>query len=273
LPECLALLRDNPSARLLAGGTDLAVESNLAGRRFSHLISVEALPELGVFEDGPAAIEIGAGLTLDEIQTRWKDAPAAVRQWFRLFASPLIRNRATLGGNLATASSIGDAAPLLLALDAAVKIAGPDGIRAVPLSAFFTGYRRTVLAPGEILVSVAIPKPFPAVLRFFKLAKRKADDISTVAAVFALDFDRRGRVEMARFAFGGVAPTPIRAVDAEAEILGEPWNPAAVRQAQAAIRRTLAPLTDHRGSAEYRLAMAQSLLAKFQCEAPEGAAV
>jgi xanthine dehydrogenase small subunit len=271
LDECLSLLSQDPGARIIAGATDLAVESNLRGRKFPHLVSVEALQELRVFEDGAAAVEIGAGLTLQEIAARWS-APEVFGEWLALFASPLIRNRATLGGNLATASPIGDAAPLLLSLDAEVKIAGPAGIRIAPLDAFFTAYRRTALVPGELLVSVRIPKPLPLTVRFFKASKRRLDDISTVAACFALRLDRAGRVDAARIAYGGVAAVPRRVKPAEDELIGQVWNQSALRRAQRAIARTLQPMSDHRGSAAYRLALAQSLLAKFQHELEAAAA-
>ena len=126
----------------------------------------------------------------------WNDAPGAFREWLALFASPLIRNRATLGGNLATASPIGDAAPLLLALDAVVHVAGPAGRRSIPLSGFFTSYRKTAMAQGEILTAVEIPKPLPQFVRFYKVAKRRLDDISTVAAAMALDVDAKGLVRL-----------------------------------------------------------------------------
>jgi xanthine dehydrogenase small subunit len=250
----------------------MAVESNLHGRKFSHLVSVEALPELRVFEDGAAAVEIGAGLTLEEIAARWTSAPEVFGEWLLLFASPLLRNRATLGGNLATASPIGDAAPLLLALDAEVKIAGPSGIRILPLDAFFTGYRRTAMEAGELLVSVRIPKPLPILIRFYKASKRRLDDISTVAACFALRLDRSGCVDAARIAYGGVAEVPRRVKQAEDELIGRVWNYASLRRAQRAVERTLQPMSDHRGSAAYRLALAQSLLAKFQHELKAAAA-
>jgi len=272
LAECLSLLAEHAGARLIAGATDLAVESNLHGRKFAHLVSVEALSELRIFKDGPDAVEIGAGLTLSEIAHRWDSAPEAFAEWLLLFASPLIRNRATLGGNLATASPIGDSAPLLLALDAEVQIAGPQGIRTVPLDAFFTGYRRTALQAGELLVSVRIPKPLPLALRFYKASKRRLDDISTVAACFALRFDRAGRVTAARVAYGGVAAVPLRVKQAEDELIGHAWNHAALRRAQRAIERTLQPMSDHRGSAAYRLALTQSLLEKFRHELEAAAA-
>lgn len=266
LVECLHLLSEHPQARLIAGGTDLVVEANLRDRRWAVLISVEALPELRRFQDTDYAITIGAGLDLSEIGERWRDAPAVLDEWLRLFASPLIRNRATLGGNLATASPIGDSAPWLLACDATVQIAGPDGERSVPLSEFFLSYRQTSLTERDVLVSIRIPKPLAAETRFYKIAKRRTDDISTVAAGIAVTLDASARVARARFAYGGVAATPVRAVEAENAVLGRAWNASTIKRAQDVIARTLKPMSDHRGSAEYRLAMAQSLLEKYSFE-------
>ncbi|PWT93302.1 MAG: xanthine dehydrogenase small subunit [Proteobacteria bacterium] len=254
LAECFAAMARHPGAKLIAGATDLAVESNLRLRRFAHLISLEALEELRMFRETLEAYEIGAGRALAEI-----DLPHDVwREWLPLFASPLIRNRATLGGNLATASPIGDAAPLLLALDAQVRIASAEGDRVLPLDRFFTGYRQTALVAGELLRSVIVPKPLPPVARFYKVAKRQSDDISTVAACFAIRADGTARV-----AYGGVAATPVRVVKAE-EALWAGWTDAAVARAHEILRSTLHPIGDHRGSAAYRLAMAQSLLDKFR---------
>lgn len=266
LDECLELLRADPGAKLVAGATDLGVESNLLERRWSHLVSVEAVRELHEFADTPAAVRIGAALPLSEIERRWRDAPDVFQEWLTLFASPLIRNRATLGGNLMTASPVGDGAPLLLALDAMLHIAGAGGRRVLPLSDFFAGYRTTVMRPGEVLVAVEIPKPLPRYVRFYKVAKRRLDDISTVAAAMGLDLDSSGRVRRARFAFGGVAATPIRVVEAENTIFGQPWNAGAVDRVQRILDRTLQPLTDHRGSSEYRLEVSKSLVEKYQWE-------
>jgi xanthine dehydrogenase small subunit len=186
-----------------------------------------------------------------------------MRDWFQLFASPLIRNRATLGGNLATASPVGDAAPLLMALDAQVNLASRDGHRRVPLCEFFRGYRQTAMRQGELIVSVSVPKPYPRHAAFFKVAKRALDDISTVAAAYAITLDGAGRVAHCRIAYGGVAATPVRVRAAEDALTGLPWGAPAVRDAQRAIAADLRPMSDHRGSAEYRLAVAQSLLEKF----------
>ena len=272
LEDCLSIVANDPDARLIAGATDLGVESNLRGRRWRHLVSLEAIAELREFSETTDSIRIGSALTLNEIAQRWRGAPEAFRQWLLLFASPAIRNRATLGGNLATASPIGDGAPLLEAFDARLHLAGPAGRRAVALSQFFTGYRRTVLEPGELIIAIEIPKPLPAFSRFYKVAKRRMDDISTVAAGFSIDWNPAGRIERARFAFGGVAPVPLRVETAEEATIGERWNEATVRRVQVILARTLKPISDHRGSAEYRLAMAESLIEKFWWERQEAAA-
>jgi xanthine dehydrogenase small subunit len=268
------LLAANPDARLIAGCTDLGVEANVHYKRWAHLVSVEAVPELHECSRsaaGPstalgASVRIGAALPLDDIGRRWADAPAVVREWLDLFASPPIRNRATLGGNLATASPIGDSAPLLLALDASIHIAGPNGKRTLPLASFFTGYRKTVLQRGEILTTIEIPAPLPGFVRFYKVAKRRLDDISTVAAAMAIDRDGSGRIRRARFAFGGVAASPVLVAEAEQVIAGQPWNESAVERVQAVLERVLAPMSDHRGSKDYRREVAKSLVEKFWWE-------
>jgi xanthine dehydrogenase small subunit len=266
IDECVTLMRAHPEARLVAGATDLAIESNLGRRRWPHLISLEAIEELRRFASSEHAVSIGAALSLTDLGRLWNDAPPAFAEWLALFASPLIRNRATLGGNLSTASPVGDAAPLLLALDARLHVAGARSWRVIPLSSFFAGYRKTAMAAGELLVAIEIPKPLPARVGFYKVAKRRLDDISTVSAGMALDLDAGGRVRRARFAFGGVAPTPVRASAAEDAIAGQQWNPAAVERVRGVLDRTLRPISDHRGSAEYRREVSKSLVEKYYRE-------
>ena len=264
--ECVALLARLPAARIVAGATDLGVESNIRGHRWPHLIGVEAIDELRAFHESADAITIGAALSLTDIGRQWTGAPAVVHEWLELFASPAIRNRATIGGSLVTASPIGDAAPLLIALDARVRIAGSGGRRRVDVGAFCSGYRKTVLRADEIVTAIEIPKPLPRVVRFYKVAKRRIDDISTVAAAMALDRDDTGRVGRARFAFGGVAATPLRLLRAEDAVAGQPWDERAVAGVQQVLDGTIAPLSDHRGSAEYRLEVSKSLIEKFWWE-------
>jgi xanthine dehydrogenase small subunit len=247
LTTCLAMAAADPEALFVAGNTDLGVVTNIRHRRFASLIGLEGVPELRQFLDSDTYVEIGAALTLSEVEAFWSEAPPVVAEWLALFASPLIRNRATLGGNLATASPVGDSAPLLLGLGAEVRLSRIGSERVVPLSEFFLDYRRTALEPGELLRSIRIPKPYPEHIRFYKVAKRRMDDISTVAACFSTG----SRV---RLAFGGVAAIPLGVESGD-------WN-----RAKEAMGRKLSPLSDHRGSAAYRAAIAQSLLDKFQWE-------
>ena len=267
--ECVGVLDADAAAKVIAGGTDLGVESNLRARRWDHLVSLEAIAELQEFEETGEKVSIGAGLPLTDVLLRWKNAPPALLECLLPFASPTIRNRATLGGNLGNASPIGDSAPLLMALDAEVCLAGTSGRRRIPLDSFFTGYRQTALEAGEFITAVEVPKPFPRLVRFFKASKRRTDDISTVAAGLAVSLDDDERVEHARFVFGGVADRSTRAVDAENAVIGRHWNLTTIELAQAALARTLRPMSDHRGSAAYRLAVAQAFLEKFWYQSTE----
>jgi len=272
LEECFSIAAAHPEARWIAGATDMSVEANLKFRRWPHLVSLESVAELREFEETRDFARIGAALPLTDIALRWVGAPEAFQDWLLLFASPPLRNRATLGGNLATASPIGDSAPLLMALDAVVHIAGASGRRTVPVASFFAGYRQTALQPGELLTAIEIPKPLPSSIRFYKAAKRRMDDISTVAAGISMEQDSAGRVTRAVFAFGGVAAVPLRVYAAEEAVLGERWNQAAVERVQTVLERTLQPISDHRGSAEYRVEVAKSLVEKFWWERQEAAA-
>ena len=181
------------------------------------------------------------------------------------FASRLIRNGATLGGNLATASPIGDAAPALLALEAGVVLVSSRGEREVSLADFFTGYRQTVRAADELIRAVRVPLPASSVVGFHKIAKRRWDDISSVAVGFALDVVD-GVVAKARIGLGGVAATPIRALATEAALEGRPWTGATVAEAAEVMRGEGTPLDDMRASAAYRSAMLGTALPKLFAE-------
>jgi xanthine dehydrogenase small subunit len=260
---CISAMTEHPDAVIVAGATDLGVEANLKGRRSPHLVSLEAIDEVHRVEEDGSRVRIGSAVALSDIPRLWTSRPGAVDDWLALFASPLIRNRATLGGNLATGSPIGDAAPLLLALDAQVQVAGVQGRRTVALESFFLGYRKTALLPGEVIVNIDIPLPTPSLLRFYKVSKRRADDISTVAAAFAINRDHDGIVRHARLAFGGVAATPVRLRDVEAALLGRPWTETVATEIAARVEGAVAPMSDHRGSATYRREVAGRLIEKF----------
>ena len=262
LDEALAVLRDEPDATVVAGSTDWGVEVNLRGRRAALTIAIEHLPELRSVSFGDAAIEIGAALPLSEVERRLEGRVPLLAELFPQFASPLIRNRATIGGNLGTASPIGDAAPALLALEARVVLVSADGEHDVDLAEYFTGYRQTLRRPDELVRAVRIPLPLAQITAFHKIAKRRFDDISSVAVGFALDLDD-GVVASARIGLGGVAATPLRARATEALLIGRPWTIETVRDAASVLASEGTPMSDHRASAEYRSLMLGTALLKL----------
>jgi len=269
LEELFAVLADEPEAKLLAGGTDMAIELTQRYMRHACIVSLEGVTELHAFEESDEAVSIGAGVPLTQVERRLGERLPVLHTLFNLFSSRLIRNRATLGGNLVNASPIGDSPPVLLALGAELVLARSGGERTVPLDGFFTGYRQTILEPREVVRAVRLPKPFPTFTRFFKVSKREMDDISTVAGAFAIELEG-GLVKTARLAYGGVAATPIRAHEAERVLVGSPWSESSLRAASAALEKAGTPMTDHRGSAAYRRAMINRLLERFFHETQEG---
>ncbi|WP_431888952.1 xanthine dehydrogenase small subunit [Nocardiopsis alba] len=260
LAETVRVLRERPDTVVVAGSTDWGVEVNIRSRRAERVIAIDRLPELRELRVESDHVEIGAALTLTEVERRLDGAVPLLAELFPLFASRLIRNSATLGGNLGTGSPIGDAPPALLALEASVLLTDADGEREVPLSDYFTGYRRSVRRPDELIRAVRVPLPLSPVVAFHKIAKRRFDDISSVAVAFALDVED-GVVRKARIGLGGVAATPIRALAAEAALEGGAWSAENVEAAARVLRGEGTPMSDHRAGAEYRSAMlGQSLL-------------
>jgi xanthine dehydrogenase small subunit len=268
LADAVALLAERPDATVVAGCTDWGVEVNLRGTRAPFVVAVDRLPELRTFSVDADVVEIGAALTLSEAERLLDGRVPLLDQLWPQFASRLIRNGATLGGNLGTGSPIGDAPPALLALEASVVLAGPTGEREVPLASYFTGYRRSVREPGELIRAVRIPLPVAPLAAFHKIAKRRFDDISSVAVAFALDV-RDGVVARAAIGLGGVAASPLRATATEAALVGRPWTVDTVRDAAAVLRGEGTPIDDHRASAAYRAAMLGQSLLKFHTESAQ----
>lgn len=268
LADALKLWADHPDATVVAGSTDWGVEVNLRGARAPFVIVVDQLPELRGLDVADDVIEIGAALTLTEVERRLAGRVPLLEQLIPQFASRLVRNAATLGGNLATASPIGDAAPALLALGAEAVLVSQRGERVVPLDQFFPGYRRPALAPGELIRSVLVPQPLAAVTDFFKVSKRRLDDISSVAVAVALDVDDE-HVRRVRIGLGGVAATPIRALRTEEALLGRRWDTRTVAEAAEVLASEGTPLDDHRASAAYRRAMLGQALHRLHARTTE----
>jgi xanthine dehydrogenase small subunit len=277
-PESLSAvfesLEQYPDGVLLAGGTDLMVASNQRHVRYPSLVSLAGVAELQRVEWHSDEVVLGAGVSLSRLERELQGERGAelalLHELLPLFSSRLIRNRATIGGNLATASPIGDSAPALLALGAELSLASARGRRRLPLSEFFTGYRQTALGLGELIESVHLPRPLPRLQRFYKVSKRVMDDISSVAGAFTLELDAAGRVERATFAYGGIAAVPLRAFELERLVAGRDWDAETVAELVRAARQLGTPLSDHRASADYRRAMIGSLIERFHADTSRG---
>jgi len=271
LQDVLQLLHDHPDATLVAGSTDLGLEMSWYRQHYPVMIALEGVEELSHLHQTEEAVTIGAAVPLSHIEDRLRGVFPSLDEMLFWFAARQVRNRATLGGNLGTASPIGDMPPVLLALDATIQVASLNGERTIPIAEFFKGYRVTDLRPGEVIVSVTIPKTLaPGAVRrlsqSYKIGKRGTDDISIVAASYTVDLDEQDRVVKARLAYGGVAATPIRAIAIEDWLVGQPWSLDTVLTAKARLKTTFTPLTDLRGSADYRQRLVANLFEKFFVE-------
>ena len=268
LEEVFDLLAKHPEAVLIAGATDLGVEINKFHRQPRVMVSLEHVAELKRVENTPAYVEVGAAVPLTLLEEGLRGLFLALDEMLRWFAARQIRNRATLGGNLATASPIGDLPPVLMALDAELRLESAAGARWVEVSSFFKDYRKTELRPGEVIRSVRIPKGSPAgaarrLSQAYKVGKRGTDDISIVAAAFVVDLDGNERVVSARLAYGGVAATPVRALEVEKRLVGKTWNVETVRGVKRELGGAFTPISDLRGSAAYRQKLVVNLFEKF----------
>ncbi|MBW4522302.1 MAG: xanthine dehydrogenase small subunit [Scytolyngbya sp. HA4215-MV1] len=273
LSEVLALLQQHPNATLVAGATDLGLDFSHHRKSYPVLVSLEAVVELNFMHQTTEAVEIGAAVPLSHIEDRLRGVFPSLDEMLYWFAARQVRNRATLGGNIGTASPIGDLPPVLLALDAELKLASAVGERTLPLANFFKGYRQTDLQPGEVIVSCKIARTIaPGAVRrlsqSYKIGKRGTDDISIVAAAFCIDLDEQNQIVHARLAYGGVAATPVRAIVVEQWLLGKPWTAETIQQAKSHLKTAFTPLTDLRGSAEYRKLLIANLFEKFFVEYP-----
>ena len=272
LTATLELIHQRPDAVLVAGSTDWGVEVNLRGRRAPFVVGIDQVPGLREMQVDDDAFTLGAALTLTELERRLDGAIPLLDQVWPQFASRLIRNGATLGGNLGTASPIGDFPPALLALEAELVLASVDGERTVPLADYFTGYRQSVRRPSELIKAIRIPRPLAPLIAFHKIAKRRFDDISSVAVGYAVRLDG-GVVSQVRIGLGGVAATPLRALATEAALVGRPWNEEAAEAAAEVLAAEGTPIDDMRSSAAFRSAMLGQSLLKFYYESTTGALI
>lgn len=266
LDELAAQLERNPRARLLAGSTDIGLWVNKQFRDVGDLVYVGDVADMKTIDEVGGELVIGAGASLE---AAWRALTLRVESltdvWLR-FASPPIRNAGTMGGNVANGSPIGDSAPVLMALDASLLLRKGAVTRRVPLDAFYLGYMKNQLQPGEFVQAIVVPLAATArEVRAYKISKRFDCDISALCAGLAIEFDA-DLVRDVRIALGGMAAVVKRARATEAAIKGQPWTEATVKVAQATLAAEFQPLSDMRASAAYRLQVAQNLLQRFWLE-------
>jgi xanthine dehydrogenase small subunit len=262
IDELAVLYQQHPQAKLLAGGTDLALEVTQRHQDVPLMIAIGQIEALKQVSWQGERLTIGAGAALSDLYPLLEKYHPAFGELLARFASQQIRNQGTLGGNIANASPIGDGAPMLLALDTMLNLRCGDVRRELPLHDFFLGYRQTALQPGEFIESIVLPATAPADFRAWKVSKRLEDDISAVCGAFNLRIEH-GMIRSARLAFGGMAATPKRALLCEQQLVGQPWRRATVERAVQALAQDFTPLSDFRASSGYRLLVAQNLLRRY----------
>lgn len=272
LDSAVALLDENPDAWILAGGTDLGLRITKHGEEPDIVLSLARVPDLHGISRGKNETAIGAAVSYtDALETIAELAPS-FGDMIRRIGAAQIRAMGTIGGNIGNASPIGDTLPPLIALDAEVDIVSRQGRRTVPMDSFITGYRKTVLEPGELVAAIRIPTPPEGRhISVYKIARRVDQDISAASAAFALDVTD-GKVTRARIAFGGVADRPLRASAVEDALTGRDWTLENARAAASAVRQSISPIDDARGSADYRNTVCVNLLERLWWETagPDG---
>ncbi|HEY7245227.1 MAG TPA: xanthine dehydrogenase small subunit [Xanthobacteraceae bacterium] len=264
LPDALFLRSRMPDARLLTGGTDLALMVSQKRERIPSVIYLGKVRELLAIEDIDNHLVLGSAVTYTQAFEPLIGHYPHLQAYFTRIGSPQIRNLGTIGGNIGTASPIGDMLPILLALGARLRLAShARGEREIAAEEFFVDYRRTALAGDELIVAIAIPKPSPGSLSFFdKISKRRDQDIASVCAAYNLVMEG-GIVRQMRIAFGGLAATAKRAYDVESALIDRPLSDEAVSDAARKLRQEFQPISDLRAGAQYRLTVAVNLLRRL----------
>ncbi|WP_421852724.1 xanthine dehydrogenase small subunit [Oricola sp.] len=265
LEEMLSLRAEHPDAVILAGGTDLGVARADYEGDWDRILSTAHVEEMRAVCVDADHFTFGAAATWEEVLSAVADDYPSLATLIRRFGSTQIRSMGTIGGNIGTASPIGDGPPALIALGASITLASRvGGARTLPLEDFFLDYRKTALRPDEVIVSVDVPRAAPdCAFRVYKLSKRYDQDISTVCGAFWLRLDGRAIADC-RLAYGGMAAIPKRATTSENRLRGAGLSPETMQAAAEVLKEDFTPLSDWRGSAGYRMTTAAALLARLE---------
>ncbi|MCK8464249.1 xanthine dehydrogenase small subunit [Aliiroseovarius sp. S1339] len=259
--ELAHALMTMPHATLVAGATDVGLWATKALRDLTPVVFMNGVKDLRDIRITDDEIRIGAGVTLEDLRGAIAPHHPHFAEMLRRFASLQVRNVATIGGNIANGSPIGDAPPALIALDAILHLRRGSETRAIPLESFFIDYGKQDRRLGEFVEAVSFKRQ-PDRLRAYKLSKRFDQDISAVLGAFNISVED-GIITDARIAFGGMAGTPKRATHVETALVGQPWTEDNVQAALSAFAKDFTPMSDMRASAEYRSKTAQNLLLRY----------
>ena len=254
----------NPQATLVAGATDVGLWVTKQMREMDQMIFLNQCDDMRQIAQAEDALTIGAGVTIARLIPVMEDLHPSCAAMLRRYGSAQVRAAATIGGNIANGSPIGDGPPALIALGARLHLRQGDARREIALEDFFLAYGRQDRRPGEFVEGITIPRQ-PDRLRCYKLSKRVDQDSSAVCGCFNITVTD-GKVTAARIAFGGMAGTPKRAAHVEAALIGQPWTLASVTAAMQAFAQDYTPLSDMRASASYRLNTASNLLHRYFLE-------
>ncbi len=266
LHDALAFRSKFPRAIIISGATDTALRQTKKRELLPEILDVSAISELNYFVEEDNTLKIGSGLTLEQLKLLTAEKLPALHKMLQIFGSLQIRNLATIGGNVGSASPIGDTLPLLIAYIAHIELKSKSSGRVLRIDEFIRGYRKTDILPDELITAVHISKPAPGtIIRSYKVSKRKDLDISTVSGGFSLKLEN-GKVDEIILAFGGMADQPKRAGDAEKFLTGKPWTRSTVEQAMKILAEEFSPWSDARAGADYRNLAARNLLLKFYSE-------
>ena len=261
-----------PNARVLAGGTDLALEVTQQLNDIETIIYVKQVPELLDISVDANEISFGSAVSLTRCMQTLRSAIPETETMLLRFGSEQVRNQGTIGGNIVNASPVGDLPPLLLALDARLELQCGDNIRCVNISDFYLAYKDTAMQADEFLRAVKIPMPNADTHVFVhKVSKRMDDDISAVCGVFCLQL-QQGSIANAKVAFGGMAATPARAPNVEQALMDADFNQTTLNAAVNALATDYTPISDARASAHYRQVVASNILKRCWLQMNDAAA-
>lgn len=259
-----AILTEQPDTRIIAGGTDVGLWVTKQMRDLGPVVFLHACEDLKQIDITDAEMRVGAGVSIETLREAIAPHYPSFAEMLRRYGSTQVRSAATIGGNIANGSPIGDSPPALIALDAQLHLRKGDARRTIPLEDFFIEYGKQNRAAGEFVEAITIPLGADG-LKVYKISKRFDQDISALCGAFNISI-KDGKVTAARIAFGGMAGTPKRATHVEAALIGDPWTMETIEAATDAWAQDFTPLSDMRASAEYRLDVARNLLTRYFAE-------